>query len=472
MSVTKRIAHNTILQVIGKLLSTVLGVFTVALMTRYLGDAGFGQYSTVMTFLLLVGVMIDFGVSMTTVRLMADPRYQRTQVLNAIFTLRLVTALGAYVIAPIVALALPFDPMVKLGIAIAACSFFFVALNQVLNGVFQIELRTDKIMIAENLGRVLTLIGIWYAIVTDGGLALILWAVVAGSAANFSFLLLASRTYDRISLVWDMPLWRTIVTTTWPIALSIIFNLIYFKADTLILALTRTQAEVGIYSAPYRVLEILITFPYLFVGIVFPLLTKAWAEKNHAQFATAVQRSFDALVYAALPIAVGTQFVARDLMTLIGGSAFSASGPLLQLIIVPTAFIFINVLFGYVIVVVERQRQMVWAYAGVAVFALTLYILLIPRYGMWAAAIITVISELAMLLANMMMSIRITGIYPRPLGILKSAFACTMMCLPLIALHALPVIPLVGIAIIVYAVSLYAIDETARRIVYELAARV
>ncbi len=41
-SFARRIAHNMIYQVAGKILSTILGLIALAMMTRYLGQEGFG----------------------------------------------------------------------------------------------------------------------------------------------------------------------------------------------------------------------------------------------------------------------------------------------------------------------------------------------------------------------------------------------------------------------------------------------
>ena len=59
MSYTRKIAHNTIIQMIGKGVSTVIGVVVIGMLTRYLGEGGFGQYTTIMAFLQLFGVLVD-----------------------------------------------------------------------------------------------------------------------------------------------------------------------------------------------------------------------------------------------------------------------------------------------------------------------------------------------------------------------------------------------------------------------------
>ena len=85
---------------------------------------------------------------------------------------------------------------------------------------------------------------------------------------------LFARRYIKIGLRFDFAYWGKIIKTTWPIALSIVLTLIYFKIDTIFLSLMKPAADVGIYGVAYRVLEVLIFFPAIFSGIMMPLLSR------------------------------------------------------------------------------------------------------------------------------------------------------------------------------------------------------
>ena len=284
MSLTKKIAHNTIIQFAGKVLSTILGVITISIMARYLGAEGFGQYSTVVAYLQLFGILADLGLALTVVRLISDPKEDTQRVMNNIFSIRFFSALLFLGLAPLVIVFFPYEAIVKVGVIVAMLSFFFASLNQIMLGLFQRELRTDKITISEVLGRLALLGVVIWAAAADLGLLYVLGAMVAGSAVTFGFNYIFSLKYIRIRFAFDWEMWKKIFRVTWPISISIAFNLIYFKADTLILSLTRTQTEVGIYNAPYRVLEILTTFPFLFMGIMLPILTSRWAEQKIEEY--------------------------------------------------------------------------------------------------------------------------------------------------------------------------------------------
>ncbi len=47
----KRIAYNTGIQILSKVISTAIALIATVLMTRYLGTSGFGEYTTIMTFI-------------------------------------------------------------------------------------------------------------------------------------------------------------------------------------------------------------------------------------------------------------------------------------------------------------------------------------------------------------------------------------------------------------------------------------
>ena len=50
MSLTSRVAYNTIIQIIGKVLTTLISLVLIVALARYLGVWGFGQYTIIFAF--------------------------------------------------------------------------------------------------------------------------------------------------------------------------------------------------------------------------------------------------------------------------------------------------------------------------------------------------------------------------------------------------------------------------------------
>lgn len=393
MSLKRKIAGNTVVQVGGKFLGTVLGLFTVGVMTRSLGTGGYGAFTTVTSFLQFFGILVDFGLTLTMAKMIAEAPGDEDRVASNIFTLRLATAAVFFGAAPIIGMLLPYSAEVKTGIAIATLSFFFMTLSQVLVGVFQRHLAAHLAAIAEVSGRALLFAGTLAAAYAGAGLWAFVAALAAANALQFLFSLGFARRFVRIRLSADRALWRRIVAVSWPIGLSIAFNLIYLKGDIIVLSISRSQSEVGLYGAAYKVLDVITVVPMIFMGLVLPVLAADWSGGRQADFKRKLWRAFDFLTLIAVPLAVGTAAVGADLMRLVAGDAFAASGELLTILMLAGSAVFLSALFGHAVVAIGLQRKMIAAYAFDAIASLLLYLVFIPRIGAVGAAWVTVFSE-------------------------------------------------------------------------------
>jgi O-antigen/teichoic acid export membrane protein len=398
MRLIAKVAYNTFVQTISKTVAAALGLLTVAIITRYLNPSGFGQYTTIMTFLSFFGILADLGLTLVTAQMISRPGIDEKKVLSNLFTLRLVTAFFFLSLAPIVVLFFPYAEAVKLGVAVAAASFLFIALNQVLVGLFQNRLRMDKVSIAEVVGRLALVVGVIGVVRFDWGLLGVMGATVLANGINFLLHYLFSRQFNKIKLEFDFTIWKDILRRAWPFSITIALNLIYLKSDTLILSLVKPQAHVGIYGASYKVVEVLIILPFMFAGLVLPILTKYWVAAAFGHFKRVLQRSFDLMIILAVPLMVGAQFFAEEIMTVVAGAEYADSGPVLQILIGAAGLIFIACMFTHAIIAVERQKETITAYIFTSVTALAGYIIFIPQYSYLAAAWLTVYSELAIML--------------------------------------------------------------------------
>ena len=160
MSLSRKIAHNTLVQMIGKIISTALGLFSLALITRYLGQEGFGDYTTIITYLTIFAVVADFGLTLVTVQMISPlkEKEDESRILGNLFSFRLVSVLALIALAPLVLLVMPYSEAVKLGILLAAPYFIFPALIQVIIGLLQKKLSMDRAALAEVLSRVVQIL--------------------------------------------------------------------------------------------------------------------------------------------------------------------------------------------------------------------------------------------------------------------------------------------------------------------------
>jgi O-antigen/teichoic acid export membrane protein len=105
------------------------------------------------------------------------------------------------------------------------------------------------------------------------------------------------------------------------------------------------------------------------------------------------------LLILALPIAVGTPFVARELILFLAGESFLPdSAIVLQILIWFLPFSFINQVTQYVLIAIHQQRHLTRAFIIGVLFNLIANLIFIPLYGYRAAAVTTILSEWALLI--------------------------------------------------------------------------
>lgn len=467
MSLSRTIAYNTLLQIGAKIIVTILAVVAFGLMTRYLGTEGFGAYTTITAFLQFFGILVDMGLSVIAIQLMAEVGHDHKKNFDNIFTLRLLAGIIIYGIAPFVALLLPYSADVKLGILLMAPSFFVSSLIQLSTAPYQTNLKMMVPTIADIVSKVVLIAGIVGVIGVGGTLSDILLVILLNNAVQWMILFWYARDWHRV-LAFDWIVWRAVWCRTWPIALSILCNVVYLRADTLILSLFKSQTEVGLYGAAFRVLEVMMTLPIMFIGLTLASFARAWSSDDRVSFTRYFQKSFDVMALAAFPLIVGTWFVGSDLMILITGPSFAESGALLKLLIVAVGALFFGSLFGHLINIINEQRRMLFGYACVAAISIGAYLTFIPTYSYWAAATITIATEILVALIGFAVFYHKTRIAPALTTTYAAGFSSAVMG---VFLYAFPGVPL-GVKIIggttVYIITLCLTGGLSRELVASL----
>ena len=468
MSEVQKIAHNTIIQVIGRVISVGIGLLGFGMLTRYLGQVGYGYYTTVYAFLIIFGILIDLGLQMTTTKLISDPKQNESQILSNALTIRLLASIIFLGIAPVVVLLFPYPPIVKIGVAVASVGFVFASLVATLTSLFQKHLIMYKVVIADIVAKILFIIVLITAVKLDLGLTGVIVAFVLDAFLTFIILIYFAIKYVSIRPSFNFAVWKTILKLTWPIALTIALNLIYFKGYIFIMSLLRSPAEVGLYGAPYRVLEVLINTAYLFLGLILPLLATAVAVKNFAKLKTIIQSSFDFLIIFSAPLLVGGFFLGKPLMVLVAGQEFAMSGELIKVLLLATVSIFIAALLGYAIVALEQQKRMIKFYAINAVLSIIGYLIFIPKYSYWGAAWMTVFTEIFILVTAAYVVNQTIQFLPNLKIFFKAVAASVVMAIPLYFLADLHFLILLAGGTLVYFVALYLFKGLDKKIISEI----
>lgn len=413
MQETQAIAKNTIIQVIGKIISTIFGVLTIAILARLLGPVGYGQLTLALGFLAIFATLVDFGLTLTTTQMISEFHHRQRQILSALVSLRAISALIFLSLAPIVALFFPYDSVVVIAIAIGSVSFFAASGAQVMQGVFQKNLDMLKPLLAEVFNRSTVLFGALALTLFPPNLLYVMWLFVLGNTIQLIYILLSAYKYINFKPTIDLQIWREIISRSWPIGASIFFNLIYLKGDIVFLSLYRDEIEIGLYGISYKIIEVLASIPVMYMGLILPILVASWSKNNKDKFNKMIQQAFDFFAITSLPIAFGSAILGTAIITFVVGPEFAPAGPVLYLLGPTLIFVFFGALYKHSIVGIGKQKPMTWGYLAVAIITVIGYLIHIPQYGMYGAAFWTLVSEALIALLTFIVVVRTTQYIPK-----------------------------------------------------------
>jgi len=413
MSLQSRVAKNTIIQVFGKIITVVIALVAIGLITRYLGTEGFGEYTTALAFLSFFGVLADMGLCTILAREISQDEKNKERITSNLFTFRLIADIVTFTLVPLIALKFNYSNNLKQTIAIGALAFLFVSLAQIMRAIFQQELRVDKIAIAEVAGKTLFVVLAIFIIKfsLDNTSRSFMVAMVCGNALLLLLSIIFVRKFVKFKFRFDFSYWKKILVMVIPMSLAIVFNSIYFKIDTILLSIFKPIADVGIYGLPYKILEVLIFTSAIFVGIIFPLLSKYFRE-DKSKFRAIFSYSQDALLIISIPLLFGGIALAEPIILILGGSEFIASITVFRILLFAIVIMFLNTLISHVIISAGKEKAIAWIHGIGATLSILTNIIFIPLYTYIGASGTTIFVELTMLILGYIIIKKTFGYIP------------------------------------------------------------
>lgn len=443
-----RLLSGTVISAVGRVVGTAVSVGTIAIVTRSLvatssadgGLAAYGVYATVLAYLAVVAVFADGGLYVVFTREASRAGVNEALLLEAAWLLRLVTIALALIGAALLTLLLPYSAEIRHGIFLGMWGAGFQLASQLFLGVFQKRLQLATPALGEVVGRVAQFVIVALVAWQRGGITGFLVAFVAGTAVTCAWNIVGARRLLRFRLLPfpRLPLVTALLRQSWPVGVSLILSLIFFKVDAVLLSLLRGPADVALYALPYKVLESLLFFPAMVGGMLLPVFSRV-STRDPRGVEAPLKTAVDAYLLGAIPLVLTLFWASPWVLAVLGGGEFSASVPVLRILAVTLGALFFGNLYGNALIALGDQRRLLKIYAFLVFVNVAVNLALIPRYSYFGAAWTTLGTEaLSVAIAAALLlrrRLRIAGTAATP-RILLAGGAC--VALTLLPLHLIP----------------------------------
>ncbi len=371
---------------------------------RWLGDAEYGVYGTILALFTLGATFGLFGLSLIAIRESARRPERAGAVFTAALTIATVTTAIGYAAVNLAAALLGYPDDLRGLLALAGLALFTdtagtLAYDQLIARERMIS--ASAVEVGHILGRIALallalaagfgLLGVYLVtLLTSLMRAAVLWGVMARSGVRPRF---------PVDAVWR----RRLIGDALPLALAAFINQAYTYIDRLIATGLLSSAATGQLTAAFvivvGVVEILSTTVLV---AVFPLMARAYQPDQPGggvQFRFLVEKLALYTLLIGIPLGIAFTAAADAITVPLFGADFQPAAQVLRVLIWYAALTMIVNVFAQALMVQNRQRQYVALRTGGLILKLGLNLVLLPALGVIGAAAASVIAELAVLIA-------------------------------------------------------------------------
>ncbi|HLH71865.1 MAG TPA: flippase, partial [Chloroflexota bacterium] len=399
----ERVFRNAALPMVTSFLTKAIDFGFAALMLRILGVAAVGDYTWAVVMVGYFEILTNFGLNALIIREVSRQRDRAGRYLADAILLRLALCLVSLpVVALIVLLGstwLKIESRAIIAFLLLALALIPGNVTTTLSALFyaweRIEIPSG-VSVATALARVTLSTAALLAGAGIIGLAAI--ALLLNLVLVVVFLIVARRSLY-LTLTGPVPAdLPEMINESFPLLINNVLVTVFFKIDVLLLLAFQGNEALGYYATAYKWVDGTLIVPSTFTFAVYPALSRFAQEKGEGLRA-AYEIAARVLLTIGIPITVAIFFLSGDLILLLGGQAYyPQSAVALAILIWFLPFSYLNGLTQYALIAVNHQRFITIAFLIATSFNLIANFLLIPRYSFLAAAVVTVLSEIILML--------------------------------------------------------------------------
>jgi O-antigen/teichoic acid export membrane protein len=369
------------------------GVLVGIWVARYLGPEQFGVFSYVMAFVAIFSSVAKLGLDSIVVRDLVNEPEKRDIYLGTAFWLKL---MGALVMLAVIAFATIFtrnDHTTNLYIFIIASGIIFQSF-EVIDFYLQSKVLSKFVSICKITQLLLSSLLKIYFVLTGADL---FWFVMVSlvDQMTLAFSLYAAYKYQKLGSFYRCFDWDTakkLLQDSWPLIFSGLAIVVYMRIDQVMIKEMLGAKEVGLFSAAVRLSEVWYFIPVIIATSLFPAIVNAKSIDTELYYSR-LQKLYDLMLLVALGVALPMTFLSDWLVTFLYGDDYLQSGGVLAIHIWTGVFVFLGVVNAKFLLVEGLMRVMFYFTLACSVLNLFFNFFLIPKYGLYGAAIATLCAQ-------------------------------------------------------------------------------
>lgn len=433
-------------------LSLAISLVSVPLMIRHLGSVDYGYFVTVSSIVFIIGGVTEAGLTYAGIREVSTLEGERrSSYLRNLVGLRFALTIPGIAIAVGLTAVTGAEAPIVYGTAIAGFGLILALTQQTYMIPLNAGLRLGWVATLELLKQATLSVCFIFFVLVGGPLLDFFWASVIAGAAMIVATLLLVRQHGSLRPRFDFGVWKRVLVETLPYAVATAVGLVYFRIVVVLMSYIGTGQETGIFSAAFRITEVVVAMAWVVVSSAFPVLARA-ATDDEQRLGYGLQRVFEVSLIIGTGMATGLAIGAPFAINVVAGHGFDASVPVLRIQSLALITSFLLATWALALLALKRFREVMIANLIAAVVSIAGTFALVPALGAKGGAIAIVAAEASLVGASIYFLHRANPALTPQMGVVPKVAAATALAVGVtLPLSGLPSVVLSLLAMAVFA---------------------
>lgn len=376
---------NTVWLFLVQGLRLFLGFFVGLWLARYLGPSDFGIYNFVASVNLILLSIASLGVNDILVKELVEKKDRENEALSAAFVLRLVGGLVASVTCILYATVIQQDDSIRYFLLISLPILLFQAF-EVVESFYIARVRVRESARCRIYQLLISSALKIYFITSGGNLSYFIWLSMFDIVFYLVliFITFKSQVPSFKFVVPHRERLTSLLNASLPVMIIALTQMVFAKSNQIILGTMEDQAQVGLYSAAIRVIELVSIFFVIILQSLSPAVIGA--KSTGGDYLQRLRNISRLVVLMGLVFTVFTFNFSEEVTILLYGVGFAQSAESLAILSLSFAFVGMSYVSYQWYIAENLQGFLMVKFLLLSAFHLSLSLVLVPSYGIRGAA--------------------------------------------------------------------------------------
>ncbi|GAB6264342.1 oligosaccharide flippase family protein [Photobacterium sp. 53610] len=394
---------------LSSLLSSVLAFLLQAVLARVLTPSGLGEFNSLLTYLLIFGSIAGFGVDNGLLKIFGRGKRVGNQFGANIVLYSLLTTSLSFLFVLTTSVFIFTDVNLSNLLILSPVLISLVSFN-LRSAVLQIEGRYHDLaiwQIINNFSKLFfisllyfDLVGVKYIyhLYSSSSIVILAFSISSFLKVYKGRILQVEVGFNKITIDGL----KEICKISIPFGSAAIAHTIYFQSDIFLLSYLDSAESAGFYSIAFSILTAVYLFPaVIYQKVLLPRIHE-WSNHNKTMMLVVFQQGNGIMLILGVLAALMVYFFGGTLILILFGDKYITSIEYISLLTICIPIRFLISGLGAVLSTGDLIKRKLNCMIIVAMFNAFLNLLFIPHYGVYAAIITTILSEI--LLAALFLS--------------------------------------------------------------------